>query len=380
MLGSTGSIGRNTLEVVRLNPGRFKVVSLAGGNNVEEIKKQILEFRPACVSVAGAEAAAHLKMSVSAPVEICSGVEGAMKAASCEGVDMAVSAIAGAAGLFPTLAAVRAGKDIALANKETLVMAGPLVLKEIVRKGVRLLPIDSEHSAIFQSLCGHRREDLKGIILTASGGPFLNAPASALEMVTPQEATAHPKWSMGRKISVDSATLMNKGLEVIEASFLFDLPPEKIGVIIHPQAIVHSMVEYIDGSIVAQMSTPDMRGAIAYALSYPERIECGARPLKLAGLALEFIEPDVKRFPCLTLAYDAIKAGGTMPAVMNAADEAAVEEFLKGNLGFTGIYGVISEVMERHEVGESASIEAVLDADKWARQEALSLIRGHAEN
>lgn len=375
VLGSTGSIGKNTLEVVRLHPGRFKVVSLACGNNVEEIKKQIQEFRPACVSVANDAAARELKKNVAMPVEICSGEQGAMKAASYDGVDMAVSAISGAAGLLPTLAAIRAGKDIALANKETLVMAGPLVLKEIKKCGVRLLPIDSEHSAIFQSLCGHRREDLKGIILTASGGPFLNSPASALDAVTPEAATAHPKWNMGRKISVDSATLMNKGLEVIEAAFLFDLPPVKISVIIHPQAIVHSMVEYIDGSIVAQMSQPDMRGAIAYAISYPERIECGAAPLKLQGMSLEFIEPDVKRFPCLTLAYDAIKAGGTMPAVLNAADEVAVEAFLKGNLGFTGIYGVISGVMERHEGRSMVSIEAVLEADRWARQEAASLIR-----
>ncbi|MBI5971403.1 MAG: 1-deoxy-D-xylulose-5-phosphate reductoisomerase [Deltaproteobacteria bacterium] len=375
VLGSTGSIGRNTLEVVRFNPGRFKVVSLAAGNNVEGLKKQIQEFRPACVSVANDAAARELKKTAAMPVEICSGAEGAMKAASYEGVDMAVSAISGAAGLIPTLAAIRAGKDIALANKETLVMAGPIILKEIKKSGVRLLPVDSEHSAIFQSLCGHRREDLKGIILTASGGPFLTASASVLDAVTPEAATMHPKWSMGRKISVDSATLMNKGLEVIEAAFLFDLLPEKISVVIHPQAIVHSMVEYIDGSIVAQMSQPDMRGAIAYAISYPERIECGTPPLKLHGLNLEFFEPDVKRFPCLTLAYDAIRAGGTMPAVLNAADEIAVDGFLKGNLGFTCIYGVISGVMEKHSARSLTSIETVLEADRWARQEAAALIR-----
>ncbi len=268
------------------------------------------------------------------------------------------------------MAAIRAGKDIALANKETLVMAGPLVMEEALKKGVKILPVDSEHCAIFQSLSGHRKEDVRRIILTASGGPFLDTPFERLERVTPEEALKHPKWSMGRKITIDSATLMNKGLEVIEARWLFDTPSSKISVLIHPQSIVHSMVEYIDGSIMAQMSSTDMKGPIAYALSYPERIPSGGPLLSLTGLNLEFKEPELKRFPCLTLAYDALEAGGTAPAVLNAADEAAVGMFLKGRLPFTGIYRVISEVLERHTPKKISTLEDVLEADRWAREAA----------
>lgn len=372
ILGSTGSIGCNTLEVVRRHPERFKVVSIAAGNNTALLKEQIEEFRPLFVSVMDEKAACALKKNLAVPIEIGTGVEGAVRAASMDGADITVSAISGAAGLLPTMAAIKAGKDIALANKETLVLAGSLIMEEVKKRGVKLLPVDSEHSAVFQSLSGHRAEDLKRIILTASGGPFLDSTVESLERVTPEEALKHPKWNMGRKISIDSATLMNKGLEVIEAKWLFDVPPEKISVIIHPQSVVHSMVEYMDGSIIAQMSNPDMKGPIAYALSYPERIEAGTQPLNLAGLTLEFRDPEARRFPCLGLAYEALRLGGTAPAVLNAADEVAVDMFLNGRLPFTGIYGMIARVLARHEVVRIRSIEDVIEADRWARQEACS--------
>lgn len=376
VLGSTGSIGENTLEVVRRNPGRFRVISLCAGDNTELLKRQAAEFRPRYLSVRSAEAAGALRGAMTGPVEVGFGVEGAKRAAAFDGVDMAVSAISGASGLLPTLCAIRAGKDIALANKETMVLAGPLVMAEAVKKGVRILPVDSEHSAIFQSLAGHRRQDVKRLILTASGGPFLNTRVDDLASVTPSEALNHPRWKMGRKISIDSATLMNKGLEVIEAAFLFGVPADKISVVIHPQSVVHSMVEYTDGSIVAQMSRPDMKGPIAYALGYPERIDAGAEPLGFERLNLEFSEPDGARFPCLSLAYAALRAGGTMPAVLNAADEVAVEMFLAGRIRFTSIFSVISEVLEMHTPGRIASIEDVIEADRWAREAARTSVGG----
>lgn len=374
ILGSTGSIGRNTLEVVRKNPERFTVISLSAGSNIGLLKEQIEEFRPRFVSVSAEKAAEELKRGCG-DLKIGVGGEGAIAAATHEGVDIAVSAIAGAAGLLPTMAAIKAGKDIALANKETLVLAGRLVMEEALKAGVRLLPVDSEHSAVFQSLSGHRRQDIKRIILTASGGPFLNMPLDKLEAVTPEQALKHPKWKMGKKISIDSATLMNKGLEVIEASFLFDMPASRISVVIHPQSVVHSMVEYIDGSIVAQMSSPDMKGPIAYALSYPERIEAGAPALTFSNLSLEFMDPDFKRFPCLNLAYEALRQGGTMPVVLNAADEVAVEMFLKGRLPFTGIYKVIAGVLDNHTPAGIGSIEDILEADRWAREAAERSIK-----
>ncbi len=375
ILGSTGSIGTSTLEVVRANPGRFVVRALAAGNNVELLKEQVREFAPLFVSVATIDAARALRAALPGTVTVGSGVDGAVEAATMEGVDTVLSAITGAAGLVPTMAAIMAGKDIALANKETLVLAGPLVMEEVERHGCRLLPVDSEHSAVFQSIAGHRSSDIKRIILTASGGPFLNTPLSALANVTPEEAVRHPRWKMGRRISVDSATLVNKGLEVIEASYLFGLPPSRISVAVHPQSVVHSMVEYIDGSIVAQMSNPDMKGPIAYALSYPERIDSVTPPLSLAGLKLEFMDPDAERFPCLGLSYKALEMGGTATAVLNAADEVAVEMFLKGRLPFAEIYRVLSEVLSAHSPGPVRSVEDVLEADSWARQKALGLIK-----
>lgn len=373
ILGSTGSIGRNTLEVVRMHPERFKVVSLAAGSNIALLKEQIEEFRPAFVSVTDKNATEALRASLSVPVEVGFAMEGAERAAAFEGVQMCVSAIAGAAGLLPTMAAIRAGIDIALANKETLVLAGPLVMAEVKRRGIRLLPVDSEHSAVYQSIAGHRPEDIRRIILTASGGPFLKTPLHEFQNLTPREALNHPRWKMGKKITVDSATLVNKGLEVIEAKWLFDVPADKISVVIHPQSIVHSMVEYVDGSIMAQMGNPDMKGPIAYALSWPERIDSGAAPLGFQGLNLEFLDPEPERFPCLGLAFDALKMGGTAPAVLNAADEVAVGMFLDGALPFTGIYRVIREVMERLGSSRLASIEDVVEADTRAREAARAL-------
>ncbi len=375
VLGSTGSIGRNTLEVVRKNPDKFRVVSLSAGGNVGLLRQQIKEFNPEFVSVLGEPELKELKKDSALSCEAGFGEEGAVRAACHAGVHTAVSAITGAAGLLPTMAAIKAGKDIALANKETLVMAGPLIMEEAIKIGVRILPVDSEHSAVFQSLSGHRKDDVRRIILTASGGPFLNTPAERLETVTPEQALRHPRWSMGRKITIDSATLVNKGLEVIEARWLFDLPALKISVCIHPQSIVHSMVEYIDGSIIAQIGATDMKGPIAYALTYPERIADSAPLLGLAGLKLEFMEPDLKRFPCLGLAYKALETGGTAPAVLNAADEAAVSMFLKGRIPFTAIYKVISEVLERHTPGKVTALEDVLEADRWARDAAEASMR-----
>lgn len=379
VLGSTGSIGRSTLEVMRRHPGSFRVVTLAAGTNVELLKAQVQEFRPAFVSVLTEEASGSLKSYIDASTEVGFGLEGAERAATYEGVDITVSAIVGAAGLLPTLAAIRAGKDVALANKETLVAAGPIVMEEVRKNGVRLLPVDSEHSAVFQALLGHRREDIKRIILTASGGPFLNRPIQELDGATPDEALKHPNWDMGRRITVDSATLMNKGFEVIEARWLFDVPLEKIVVYIHPQSIVHSMVEYIDGSIMAQMGSSDMKGPIAYALSYPERVDSGAESLSLAGETFEFMEPEPGRFPALELAYKALEQGGTSPAVLNAADEVAVESFLERRMPFTGIYRTIAEVLTMHTPKDARTVEDVLEADRWARNTAEGVVKKFTE-
>ncbi|MFQ5442294.1 MAG: 1-deoxy-D-xylulose-5-phosphate reductoisomerase [Thermodesulfobacteriota bacterium] len=376
ILGSTGSIGQSTLEIVRRHPERFSVAAIAAGNNTDTVKRQYEEFSPACVSVLTEEAAESLSADLG--IEVGFGVEGAVRVASGVDSDMVVSAISGAAGLVPTVAAVKSGKDIALANKETLVMAGPIIMEEVKKNGVRLLPVDSEHSAVFQALKGHKTEDVKRIILTASGGPFLDRPAATLDRVTPEEALNHPKWTMGRKITVDSATLMNKGLEVIEARWLFGVPAEKISVCIHPQSIVHSMVEYNDGSIMAQMGSPDMKGPIAYALSYPERIDPGSMPLGLDGLKLEFFEPDAEKFPCLALAYRALKKGGTAPAVLNAADEVAVEMFLRGAVRFTDIFRVIETVFNEVEYKDALSVEELLRADRRARKLALETVRAIA--
>lgn len=375
ILGSTGSIGTSTLDVVRRYPDKFEVAALAAGDNTALIAEQIKEFRPRFVSVRTEEAARKLEKTAPFPVEVGFGTEGAALAASVSEADMTVAAISGAAGLVPTLAAIKAGKDIALANKETLVCAGPLVIEEVKKAGVRLLPVDSEHSAVFQALAGHDVSDVERLILTASGGPFLRLPLDELSGVTPEAALKHPRWSMGRKITIDSATMMNKGLEVIEARWLFGVPHDKISVVVHPQSIVHSMVEYADGSIMAQLGTTDMRGPIAYALSYPERVDSGAPRLKIDGLSLEFLEPEPERYPCLGLAYAALREGGTMPAVLNAADEVTVEMFLNGIVSFADIHGVIREVFDSYVPRGIGSIEDVLEDDAWARQEATDIIK-----
>lgn len=377
LLGCTGSIGQSTLKVVERYPERFRVVAMAGGWNVERMAEQVLQFRPLLVSMADSEALEALRQRVKGKIhlEFAQGEEGLRAVATHPEADMVVSALVGAAGLLPTLAAVGAHKDIALANKEALVMAGRLLTKEARSKGVRILPVDSEHSAIFQALQGHRKEDVKRIILTASGGAFLSLPVEQLDEVTPEQAVVHPNWRMGQKITVDSASLMNKALEVIEARWLFDIPPSRIQVQIHPQSIVHSMVEYIDGSIIAQMGVPDMQLPIAYALSYPERLKLGIPPLDLCKVGpLTFMAPDPKRFPALELAYQVLEAGGTLPAVLNGANEEAVMAFLRGEIRFTKIVELVRRVVENFSAGDGEALEEVLDADRRARRAVRDLI------
>ncbi|MCL2789308.1 MAG: 1-deoxy-D-xylulose-5-phosphate reductoisomerase [Desulfobulbus sp.] len=370
LLGSTGSIGRNVLAVARQFPEQFKVVGLAAGRNVELLAAQVKEFEPECISVAEPELAATLAALLPPRYHsrIVSGTEGNCQVASLASADMVISAVVGSAGLLPALAAIQADKDLGLANKETLVMAGRLIMETVRSRGVRLLPIDSEHSAIFQVLESRRREDVSKIILTASGGPFRTWDTDALAAAVPDQALAHPNWSMGRKISIDSATLMNKGLEVIEARWLFDVLPEQIEVVVHPQSIVHSLVEYRDGSVMAQLGIPDMRIPIAYALSYPARLELGLSRLSLAQCGnLAFEQPDHQRFPALRMAYEALAMGGVKPAVLNAANEVAVEAFLAGRIGFTQIAAVVSTVLGASDQGDEMDLQAILAADQQAR-------------
>ena len=377
ILGSTGSIGRSGLQVIEQFPEHFQVVALAAGKNIDLLAKQIQRFRPKVAAVLNQELANRLGelLPPGTRVEILAGSTGYQQTASCPEADMVLSSMVGAAGLIPTLSAIRAGKDVALANKETLVMAGALVMEETRRYKVRLLPVDSEHNAIFQALEGHRREDLKRILLTASGGPFLNLPKEQLESVTPAQALAHPNWEMGAKITVDSATMMNKGLEVIEAKWLFEVPVEKIDVHIHPQSIVHSMVEYIDGSVIAQLGMPDMRVPIAYALAHPQRLKLDLPTLNLFSVqTLPFQEPDFSRYPALGLAFNACKAGGTMPVVLNASNEVAVQAFLDERIPFMGIARLVDSVMQEHEIAPATELEDILAADTWARQRTEEII------
>jgi len=378
ILGSTGSIGVNTLHVVSQFPERFEVVSLSAGLNIKLLKQQILQFRPKIVSVLNQELSESLRRELPPiPVEIVHGVEGLIRVAIHPEVDQVVSAIVGAVGLIPTLSAIKTGKPIALANKETLVIGGKIVMEEARRNHVSILPVDSEHSAIFQALLGHRKEDVHRLILTASGGPFLNLPAPRLHEVTVKEALNHPRWEMGKKVTIDSASLMNKGLEVIEAHWLFDLPVDKIAILIHPQSVVHSMVEYVDGSVVAQMGIPDMRIPISYALSFPERLPLNLPRLDLSqNEALHFSPPDLERFPCLKLAYQAIETGETMPAILNAANEIAVNAFLEGFLKFTEIPLFLQRVMGEHEVKTVRTVEDILKADHWARERSKAILEG----
>jgi 1-deoxy-D-xylulose-5-phosphate reductoisomerase len=376
ILGSTGSIGVSTLEVVAAQPEMFKVVARTAGNNLELLKSQIETFSPGIVSVLTEESARSLKrMLTGKKPEILHGVEGMIAAATASETTMVVAAIVGAAGLVPTAAAIMAGKDVALANKETLVTAGHLIMDMVRERGVKLYPVDSEHCAVFQSMVGHRDQDISRVILTASGGPFLNWSRERLESATVTDALNHPNWSMGRKITVDSATMMNKGLEVIEARWLFDIPVERIAVNVHPQSIIHSMVEYLDGSVMAQLGVPDMKGPIAYALSYPARVPSGVKPLDLTTLSgLTFFNPDLERFPALKLAYRAAQSGESMPAVMNAANEIAVEAFLGGRIGFMAIAESIERVMDQHAAHALNSIEEVLEADRWGRRTAREIL------
>jgi len=370
ILGSTGSIGTNTLNIVKKFPEKFQIVGLATGEKVDVLKEQILQFKPKVASLKKEKDAERLKKELQGmDIRIVHGEEGLNEVASLEDVDLVVSALVGAVGLVPTLKAIEKGHDIALANKEALVMAGQLVMKKAEQKGIKILPIDSEHSGLFQSLMGHKKGFVRRIILTASGGPFLHLPAESFPHVTPEQALAHPNWKMGPKVTIDSATLMNKGLEVVEARWLFDISPDKIEILIHPQSIVHALVEYVDGSIIAQMAIPDMCIPISYALSFPERLEMDrAYQLNLSSLRnLTFIEPDRKKFPAINLAYMALEKGGTLPAVMNAANEIAVKGFLESKILFDQIPILIKKAMENHKVQPIRGVEDVLEADKWAR-------------
>lgn len=376
ILGSTGSIGVSTLEIVSEHPERFQVVALTAGKNLALLEEQINRFRPDLVAVPDQENARRLKerLGDNGP-RVLYGTEGLIACAVESPADMVVSAIVGAAGLEPTLAAIQSGRDVALANKETLVIAGELVMAAAAKSGCRIFPVDSEHSAIFQSLEGHRKVDVRRLILTASGGPFRNWSLDDLQEVTPQDALAHPNWTMGRKITIDSATMMNKGLEVIEAHWLFDIPVDNIAVHIHPESIVHSLVEYVDGALLAQLGIPDMKTPIAYAMTYPERLPLDLPALDLCRLGqLHFAAPDSQCFPCLGLAYDAIRSGGTTPAVLNAANELAVDAFLHERIGFLDIPRVIGTVVAKHKNSSASDLEQILAADNWARLTAQDVV------
>jgi 1-deoxy-D-xylulose-5-phosphate reductoisomerase len=373
ILGSTGSIGCSSLRVIEAHPEAYQVTALAAGKNVGLLAEQIRKFSPLVVAVLGDEEAESLKKRLDGghKTKIVSGREGFNHLATLEEVDTVISAITGAAGLVPTIAAIQAGKNIALANKETMVMAGPLVIEEVRRRGVTLLPVDSEHSAIFQCLQGHRRDDVRRVILTASGGPFRDFSYEEMGRVSPEQALKHPNWNMGPKITVDSATLMNKGLELIEARWLFGLDIHQIHILIHPQSVIHSMVEYKDGSILAQMGIPDMITPISYALSYPRHVDTMLPALDLERVGtLRFMKPDTGKFRCLELALQAAGIGESMPAVLNGANEVAVELFLRGRIGFLEIPSLIEKTMKAHTPFVIDSIEKVMEADAWARQRA----------
>jgi 1-deoxy-D-xylulose-5-phosphate reductoisomerase len=383
VLGSTGSIGVSTLDVVARHPGRFEVVALTGHRQVELLAEQCRQFRPAHAVVGSAEDAlrlARMLKHAGLSTEVLHGAEALVQVAGLSEVDAVMAAIVGAAGLPPTLAAARAGKRVLLANKEALVMAGAVFMSEARRAGALLLPIDSEHNAIFQSMphsyAGDMaRSGVRRILLTASGGPFRTTPLAALTRITPEQAVAHPNWVMGRKISVDSATMMNKGLEVIEAHWLFDAPADRIEVVIHPQSVIHSLVDYADGSVLAQLGNPDMRTPIAHALAWPQRIDSGVAPLDLFAVAqLNFERPDLARFPCLDLAYRALRAEGNAAAVLNAANEVAVAAFLERRLPYLGIAEVIAATLDAVPQAALPDLDAVLEADRQGRAAALNVL------
>ena len=376
VLGSTGSIGASTLDIVSRFPHQFRVVGLTAATNGERLESQVRQFHPLAVALVDEDAAAKLRERCKdVRVDILSGMEGVEQIARLSEADLVISSIVGGAGLMPTLAAIRAGKNVALANKEPMVMAGQLMQEEARKQGVRIFPVDSEHSAIFQSLEGHRREDVRRLILTASGGPLWDLSREQMQEVRPEQALRHPNWKMGAKITIDSATLMNKGLEVVEARWLFDMPAQQIDVVVHRESIIHSLVEYNDGSVIAQLGLPDMRTPISYALQYPERMSLELPSLDLAKIGkLTFHAPDHERFPCLGLGYAALKVGGTTPAAMNAANEVAVAAYLQEGIRFPEIAHVISTTMEAHTSSPLHTLHDALEADRWAREKASALV------
>ena len=380
LLGSTGSIGTNTLRVASSFPDSFRLVGLAGGRNVSVLATQVEQVEPEIVSTADEPGSRELESTLRqrgynlSKTRIVWGIEGHTEVSCHPDATLVLSAITGAAGLLPTFRALEAGKNVALANKEALVMAGELMMNKAREKGAEILPVDSEHNAIHQCLRGGRRNEVRRLILTASGGPFRETPKDKLSSVGRDEALNHPTWRMGKKITIDSATLMNKGLEVIEASRLFGVSGDEVDVAVHPQSIVHSMVEFVDGSVLAQLGVTDMRIAIQYALTYPERWDCPLPPLDIQKLArLEFFEPDHEKFPCLNLAYKALRTGGTAPAVLNAADEIVVDAFLNEQIPFHSIPEIIEAVLDLHSPEQASSLDVILKADAWAREEARKL-------
>lgn len=371
ILGSTGSIGDSTLDVCRRHAGQFQVLGLSAGGNVQKLFAQIKEFNPQVVSVAGEAAQkelVELVQNAGLKTEVLCGTEGAIQVATLPDADTVISAIVGAAGLQPTLAAIQKGKTIGLANKESMVISGELMSAEAQKHNVKILPVDSEHSAIFQCLDGEHPDDIHKLVLTASGGPFLHKPKDEFASITKEQALKHPNWDMGAKITIDSASMMNKGLEVMEAQWLFNMPIEKIDVVVHPQSIVHSMVDYIDGSVIAHMGEPDMRVPIAYALSYPRRIKTGVKNLDLpAKEKLTFFKPDLDKFKCLKLAFDVAKQKQSFPPVLNAANEEVVAAFLNDQLQFVQIPDIIDACLQKHSPFDLTCIEDVLEADRWSR-------------
>ncbi len=376
ILGSTGSIGVNTLDVVRRFKDRFSVVGLAAGQNINLLRQQALEFRPKLVSVSERTLARELARDLKREgIQVVCGDEGLIEVAAHPEADLVLSALVGARGFLPTLRALSIGKDVALANKEALVVAGPIIANEAARSRARLLPVDSEHSAIWQCLEGAKKESVRKLILTASGGPFFRRDLNTFSSITIEEALEHPNWRMGKKITIDSATLMNKGLEMIEAHYLFDEPPDKLDVVIHPQSVVHSMVEFVDGSVIAQLGNADMRLPIQHALTYPERWENDLPSVNLTTIrTLEFFEPDLKKFPCLQLAYEGLRLGGSMTAVLNAANEVAVENFLMKRIPFTSIPNIVESTMQKHATQTNPSLEDILEADRWSREQATQVV------
>jgi len=378
LLGSTGSIGTSAIDVITRHSDRFEVCAIAASASVDTMLSQITTLSPRLACLADPAAAAELqrRLPSGCRTEVVTEMQGLLRVATMPEIDIVLAAIAGAAGLQPTFAALQAGKDIALANKESLVMTGELMIAQARENGCKIFPVDSEHSAIFQLLDGRSTKDISSIILTASGGPFLHKSQQELQQVTPAEALRHPRWDMGNKVTIDSASLMNKGLEVIEARWLFDIEPERIKVVVHPQSIVHSMVAFVDGTILAQLSQPDMRGPIAYALSCPERLESVMEPLDLVAQGeLTFLAPDTRRFPCLELAFRALRQGGLMPTIMNAANEIAVENFCAGKLAFQAMPTLIEAVMDTCSAcSQKLSIDEVLETDQRARAKASELL------